>query len=167
MAELLVPSPCSHLPMRSRWSIWHLMLLVAIVATGMVMARVELRDVLARLSAPRIQPLSPRNILINSPKPPPPFDRQVTVKLPQYPAWRVTLAEGDFVYIRTRIEGDGSEELFNHRDDPKELNNLARAEAMLPILRRFRDHLAQAKARGPAASDTGLAPRVAATPKLP
>jgi arylsulfatase A-like enzyme len=84
------------------------------------------------------------------------------------PAYRgplSSLAEGDFVYIRN--DGDGSEELFNQRDDPNELNNLARAEAMLPILRRFRDHLAQATARGPAASDTGLAPRVAATPKLP
>ena len=163
MAELLAPGPCSHPPMRSRCSIWHLMLLVAIVATGMVMWRDELRDVLARLSAPRIQPLSPRNIIIRG-GPKPPWARQVTVKLPEYPPWRVTLAGGDFVYIR--IEGDGSEELFNQRDDPNELNNLARAEAMLPILRRFRDHLAQATARGPAVINTGLAPRVASAPNV-
>ena len=31
----------------------------------------------------------------------------------------VSLAEGDFVYIRN--EGDGAEELFNERDDPREL----------------------------------------------
>ena len=46
------------------------------------------------------------------------------------PAYRgplISLAEGDFVYIRN--EGDGSEELFNLREDPDELKNLARAEA--------------------------------------
>ena len=53
----------------------------------------------------------------------------------------ISLAEGDFVYIRN--EGDGGEELFNEREDPDELDNLARAEAMLPVLRRFRDHLPQ------------------------
>jgi arylsulfatase A-like enzyme len=33
----------------------------------------------------------------------------------------VSLAEGDFAYIRN--EGDGAEELFNERDDPDELHN--------------------------------------------
>ena len=68
----------------------------------------------------------------------------------------ISLAEGDFVYIRN--EGDGSEELFNEREDPDELKNLAGAEAMLPVLRRFRDHLAQAKARAPSVRDAGLRP---------
>jgi arylsulfatase A-like enzyme len=64
------------------------------------------------------------------------------------PAYRgplISLAEGDFVYIRN--EGDGSEELFNERDDPREIDNRARSEPMLPLLRRFRNQLSQAKAR--------------------
>jgi arylsulfatase A-like enzyme len=48
-----------------------------------------------------------------------------------------SLADGDFVYIRN--EGDGREELFAERDDPGELHNLARSEAMGPTLRRFRE----------------------------
>jgi len=72
---------------------------------------------------------------------------------------------GDFVYIRN--EGDGSEELFNQRDDPQEVTNLARAEAMLPVLRRFRDHVAQAKAHAPAVTDADASPRVASAPDLP
>ena len=42
------------------------------------------------------------------------------------PAYRgplISLAEGDFVYIRN--EGDGGEELFNERDDPEEIKNLS------------------------------------------
>jgi arylsulfatase A-like enzyme len=60
----------------------------------------------------------------------------------------ISLAEGDFVYIRH--EGDGSEELFNRRDDPDELKNLARDEATLPIIQRFRDHVPRAQAHAPA-----------------
>lgn len=56
----------------------------------------------------------------------------------------VSLAEGDFVYIRN--EGDGSEELFNERDDPKELSNRARDDAMQPVVRRFRARLNQMRA---------------------
>jgi arylsulfatase A-like enzyme len=70
------------------------------------------------------------------------------------PAYRgplVSLALGDFVYIRN--EGDGSEELFNERDDPYELTNRARTGALLPLLRRFRDHLQRAKAH----SDSSMA----------
>jgi arylsulfatase A-like enzyme len=51
----------------------------------------------------------------------------------------ISLAEGDFVYIRN--DGDGGEELFNQREDPGELNNLIRVEAVLPVLQRFRDRL--------------------------
>jgi arylsulfatase A-like enzyme len=54
----------------------------------------------------------------------------------------VALADGDFVYIRN--EGDGNEELFNQREDPDERNNLARVDAMQPILRRLRGQLPRA-----------------------
>ena len=57
----------------------------------------------------------------------------------------VSLAEGDFVYIRN--EGDGAEEFFNERDDPRELLNRAGVEAMQPVLERFRERLNQLKAR--------------------
>jgi hypothetical protein len=84
------------------------------------------------------------------------------------PAYRgplVALAEGDFVYIRN--EGDGGEELFNQRTDPHEFVNLAGAEAMHPVLRRFRDHLQRVKPWAPAVRDAGAAPRLAATPNSP
>jgi arylsulfatase A-like enzyme len=84
---------------------------------------------------------------------------------PVYRGPLISLALGDFVYIRN--EGDGSEELFNQREDPDELSNLAHVDTMLPILRRFRDHLPQAKARTPALADSGASPRVASTPKTP
>jgi arylsulfatase A-like enzyme len=84
------------------------------------------------------------------------------------PAYRgplISLAEGDFVYIRN--EGDGNEELFNERDDPHELINRARSEAMLPVLRRFRNHRQRAMAQAPAVRVPGVAPRIASTPNLP
>jgi arylsulfatase A-like enzyme len=56
----------------------------------------------------------------------------------------VSLAEGEFVYIHN--EGDGSEEFYNERDDPLELLNRARVEAMRPILQRFRHRLSQVRA---------------------
>jgi arylsulfatase A-like enzyme len=51
----------------------------------------------------------------------------------------VSLAEGNFVYIRN--EGDGSEQLFNERDDPQEFDDRARLESMRPVLEKFRSHL--------------------------
>jgi arylsulfatase A-like enzyme len=51
----------------------------------------------------------------------------------------VSLAEGDYVYIRN--EGDGREQLFNERDDPDELVNLAKFEAMHPRMERLRERL--------------------------
>jgi arylsulfatase A-like enzyme len=57
----------------------------------------------------------------------------------------ISLAEGGFVYIRNR--GDGTEELFNERDDPRELTNQARVEAMKPVLEGFRERLNQLKAQ--------------------
>ena len=68
------------------------------------------------------------------------------------PAYRgplISLAEDDYVYIRT--QGNRSEELFNVRDDPNELNDLARDDQMLPVLRRFRDRLKQVLALDPEA----------------
>ena len=56
----------------------------------------------------------------------------------------VSLAEGDLVYIYN--EGDRTEELFNEREDPRELTNLASKSAMLPNLEQFRRRLANLKA---------------------
>jgi arylsulfatase A-like enzyme len=56
----------------------------------------------------------------------------------------ISLAQGDFVYIRN--EGDGTEELFNERDDPGESRNLAQVAAVQPILQRFRRRLDRMKA---------------------
>jgi arylsulfatase A-like enzyme len=51
----------------------------------------------------------------------------------------ISLAEGNFVYIRN--EGDGSEQLFNGRDDPHEIDNRAQFESMRPVLEKFRRRL--------------------------
>ena len=77
----------------------------------------------------------------------------------------VALADGDFVYIRN--EGDGTEELFNQREDPGERNNLARVDAMQRILRRFRDHLARTKPGGLEVRLLNSSPGIAAAPNLP
>ena len=57
----------------------------------------------------------------------------------------VSLAEGDFVYIRN--EAVGSEELFNESNDPHELINRTGTAAMQPVLKRFRQHLDQMRPR--------------------
>jgi arylsulfatase A-like enzyme len=49
----------------------------------------------------------------------------------------IALAEGDFVYIRN--EGDGKEQLFQEREDPRELSDRARAEQARAIVQRFRE----------------------------
>jgi arylsulfatase A-like enzyme len=54
-----------------------------------------------------------------------------------------SLAAGDFVYIRN--ERDGSEELFDERDDPRELLNRAHVDVMQPVVQRFRARLDQIK----------------------
>jgi arylsulfatase A-like enzyme len=51
----------------------------------------------------------------------------------------VSLARGDFVYIRN--EGDGSEQLFNERNDPQEIDDRSRFESMRPVLAEFRNRL--------------------------
>jgi len=51
----------------------------------------------------------------------------------------ISLSEGNFVYIRN--EGDGSEELFNERDDPHEIDDRAQFESMRPVLDKFRRRL--------------------------
>jgi arylsulfatase A-like enzyme len=56
----------------------------------------------------------------------------------------ISLAEGDLVYIRN--EGDGTEELFNERNDPNELSNQSQFEALQSALQRFRQRLDQWKA---------------------
>jgi len=62
----------------------------------------------------------------------------------------VSLAEGDYVYIRN--EGDGSEQLFHERDDPDESDNRAGDEAMQRVLEGMRQRLDQMKGRSPAAA---------------
>jgi arylsulfatase A-like enzyme len=59
----------------------------------------------------------------------------------------ISLAEGDYVYIRN--DGDGREQLFNERDDPDELFNRAGVEAMQPILQRLRQNLDRMRASSP------------------
>ncbi len=54
-----------------------------------------------------------------------------------------SLAEGDYVYIRN--EGDGTEELFNERDDPNESDNRARFPAAQAVKERLRSRLEQMK----------------------
>ena len=55
----------------------------------------------------------------------------------------VSLAAGDFVYIRN--ERDGSELLYNERDDPRELLDRARVDALQPVVRDFRVRLQQVR----------------------
>ncbi len=57
----------------------------------------------------------------------------------------ISLAAGDFVYIRN--QADGTEELFNERDDPRELSNRTSFQSMQPVLKRLRDHLKQFEAK--------------------
>jgi arylsulfatase A-like enzyme len=57
----------------------------------------------------------------------------------------ISLAEGDYVYIRN--EGDGAEELFNERDDPGEFRNRAGFEPLRPVLERFRERAKRLRAR--------------------
>jgi arylsulfatase A-like enzyme len=56
----------------------------------------------------------------------------------------VSLAEDELVYIRN--DDDGTEELFNERDDPRELTNLASRHAMSADLERFRKRLTRLRA---------------------
>jgi arylsulfatase A-like enzyme len=77
----------------------------------------------------------------------------------------VALADGDFVYIRN--EGDGNEELFNQREDPDERNNLARVDAMQPILRRFRGQLPRAMSHALEVRTLNWSPSDASAPILP
>jgi arylsulfatase A-like enzyme len=55
-----------------------------------------------------------------------------------------SLAEGDYVYIRNEV--DGAEELFDEREDSRELTNRAGNEAMRPLLSRFRARLERLRA---------------------
>ena len=55
----------------------------------------------------------------------------------------VSLADRDLVYIKN--EGDGTEELYDERADPRELTNRAASDKMRPVLERFRQQLARLK----------------------
>ena len=50
----------------------------------------------------------------------------------------ISLAEGDFVYIRNQL--DGKEQLFDEREDPRELTDRSGSEPAREVLRRFREH---------------------------
>jgi hypothetical protein len=52
-----------------------------------------------------------------------------------------SFAEGEHIYIRN--EGDGSEELFNRRDDPNEVDNRTQFKAMQAVKERLRAYLDQ------------------------
>jgi arylsulfatase A-like enzyme len=56
----------------------------------------------------------------------------------------ISLAEGRYVYIHN--EGDGTEELFDERDDPLELTNRVQYDSMQSIVQRFRHRLHQMRA---------------------
>ena len=56
----------------------------------------------------------------------------------------ISLAEGDYVYIRN--EGDGGEQLFDGRTDPDEQSDRAADQAMRPVLERMRRQLDKALA---------------------
>jgi arylsulfatase A-like enzyme len=62
----------------------------------------------------------------------------------------VSVAEGGFVYIRN--EKDGSEELFDERDGPRELINRARQNSMEPTLQRLRRQVGRIRNRAAANS---------------
>jgi arylsulfatase A-like enzyme len=62
----------------------------------------------------------------------------------------VSLAEGNYVYIRN--EGDGREQLYHESDDPDERVNLARIETMRPRLERLRRRLDQMRSTRPRAA---------------
>jgi arylsulfatase A-like enzyme len=51
----------------------------------------------------------------------------------------ISLAEGDFIYIRNEV--DGSEQLFNERDDPEEVDDRANFPSMRPVLEKLRRRL--------------------------
>jgi arylsulfatase A-like enzyme len=66
----------------------------------------------------------------------------------------ISLAQGDYVYIRN--QQDGREELFLETDDRRELSNRAGLQSLRPILEQFRRQLSQLQANGP----RGAVPRV-------
>ena len=66
---------------------------------------------------------------------------------PAYRGTMFSLAADDFVYIRN--EGDGAEELFNERDDPRELSNQVGIDAMKSEVKRFRELIARFRPHAP------------------
>jgi arylsulfatase A-like enzyme len=61
-----------------------------------------------------------------------------------------SVAEGDFVYIRN--EKDGTEELFNIRDDPRELSNRTQSAGFQTTLTRLRGYYQRSRGPAPAAA---------------
>ena len=65
-----------------------------------------------------------------------PADEEVLLATAKVPWW-ISLAEGDFKYIRTLVKGE-VEELYDLKNDPEELVNLAFQPEYLNKLRRMR-----------------------------
>jgi arylsulfatase A-like enzyme len=59
----------------------------------------------------------------------------------------VAIADREFVYIQNT--GDGTEELYNHRDDPHERDNRARVPSYRPLMEQFRTRLGQWRVNRP------------------
>jgi arylsulfatase A-like enzyme len=59
----------------------------------------------------------------------------------------ISLAEGDLVYLRN--QGDGTEELYNEKEDPDEVHDISRVEAARPVLDRLRRRLDSMTSRKP------------------
>lgn len=87
--------------------------------------------------SPETGPAAPEAVISELPKPNPYDPNQG--RSPAYRGPLIALGEGEFVYIRNK--GDGSEELYNEREDPGEVRDLSRVEAMRPVLERLRKRL--------------------------
>ncbi len=90
-----------------------------------------------RETAPLSDPAETEPVLSELPRPNPYDPNQGRSPAKRGPL--ISVAERDFVYIRNR--GDGTEELYNERDDPGEERDLSRTEAMRPVLERLRRRL--------------------------
>ena len=113
ITEIACPETKPHFPGRSLTRFWT-------TASSRFGNNIENHPVLSELGSPN--PINPNQ-----------------GRSPAYRGSLFSLSEGDYVYIRN--EGDKSEELFDERTDPYELSNLARGDAMIPVLERFRKQL--------------------------
>ena len=95
-----------------------------------------------RDSSTRAGQVEPEGAISELPRPNPRDPNQG--RSPAHRGPLVSVALDGYVYIRN--EDDGTEELFNDRDDPAELRNQAHVETMQPIMQQFRQRLDLLKA---------------------